>query len=127
MIFNRLSLLCFAISFVAMAMIFLRYTAFGFSFEDVLRYGVIYVGMLGFIFSILSIYFDKKRKVNTNKNKGLVFYIGAGIVMVGVVFKMMHWPGASIFILAGLTISLLATFLNKLQKSKPESEDLLDS
>lgn len=127
MIFNRLSLLCFALSFIAMALIFTRYPVFGLSFQDILRYGVIYVGMLGFVFSILSIYFDKKRKANTQKQKGLVFYIGAGIVMLGVVFKIMHWPMASTLILAGLIISLFATFLGKLQPSKPESEDLLDS
>lgn len=127
MIFNRLSLLCFAVSFIAMALIFTRYSVFGLSFQGILRYGVIYVGMLGFVFSILSIYFDKMRKANTQKQKGLVFYIGAGIVMLGVVFRIMHWPLATALILAGLVISLLATFLGKLQQTKPENDDLLDS
>lgn len=127
MIFNRLSLVCFAISFVAMGLIFSRTLVFGLSYDTILRYGVIYVGMLGFLFSILSIYFDKKRKPVTNKNKGVLFYVGAGVVMLGVVFRLMHWPYASLLIIAGLLISLMVTLFGRFLNPPEKQEDLLDN
>lgn len=125
MIFNRLSLLFFALAFVSMALIFGRVTPFGLNLQSVLRYGVIAPGMLGFAMSILSILFDKNRKSNKYVERGVVFYIGASFMMLGVLFQVLHYPYSTILIVGGLIISGGGMVIQK-NKTRKKNEDLLD-
>lgn len=50
-----------------------------------------------------------------------VYGIGAAVVLVGAMFKLMHWPGASFMIVVGLSVEALIFFFSAFE---PLHEDL---
>lgn len=46
-----------------------------------------------------------------NWHIAITFLIGALVVVVGALFKLMHWPGASITLTIGLSIQVLSGVL----------------
>ena len=55
------------------------------------------------------------------KAMGYAYGIGAAVVILGALFKLMHWPGASIMLIAGLGTEALIFFLSAFE---PVGEDL---
>ena len=41
----------------------------------------------------------------------IVFLLGLMILIVGALFKLMHWPGASLMLMAGFGLKALAVIL----------------
>lgn len=54
------------------------------------------------------------------KVMGFVYGWGAAIVIVGAMFKIQHWPGASIMLVAGLSIEAVIFFLSAFEPPHEE-------
>src|SRR5690554_7380143 len=88
---NKLSFIAYLASLTTLLVMLFRFNPFGLSgFALVL--GVFTFGLTGFIFSILSNYFDPDKKQKKNKVQTLVFYIGMIVVFTGIMTHIMHWP-----------------------------------
>ncbi len=48
----------------------------------------------------------------------IIWSIGIPLLMFGKIFKIMHWPGSTAFFYTGLIISLIATILFFVERSK---------
>ena len=51
---------------------------------------------------------------------GVVYSIGASVVIVGALFKIMHWPGASIVLVSGMITEAFLFVIGALDKPHPE-------
>ena len=51
---------------------------------------------------------------------GVVYSIGASVVIVGALFKIMHWPGASIVLVSGMITEAFLFVIGALDKPQPE-------
>lgn len=87
--------------------------------------GVVTFGVLGFVTSILSNFFDPhKRKVN--KTQSLIFYVGMIFVFGGLMFQFLHWPYSRYLLFVGIAVSAVSFFMRK-NKQDEEEDELLDS
>ena len=50
---------------------------------------------------------------------GMVYSIGAAVVIVGALFKIMHWPGASSVLIVGMSTEVLLFLIGCLDKPHP--------
>jgi len=121
--FSRLSFGAFILSMLALAILSTGYNPFGFSYDFLFYFGVVILGVLGFVFSLLSNFFDTPKK-RVNGVQSFVFYIGMMFIFAGIVFKFMHYPYVMHLFVAGILISLVSIFIKI--KPKSENEDLLD-
>lgn len=51
---------------------------------------------------------------------GVVYSVGAAVVIVGALFKIMHWPGASQVLIAGMCTEAFLFIIGALDKPHPE-------
>ena len=51
---------------------------------------------------------------------GVVYSFGAAVVIVGALFKIMHWPGASIVLVSGMVTEAFLFVIGALDKPHPE-------
>ena len=51
---------------------------------------------------------------------GVVYSVGASVVIVGALFKIMHWPGASIVLVSGMITEAFLFVIGALDKPHPE-------
>ena len=121
--FSRLSFGAFILSMLALAILSTGYNPLNISYDILFYFGVVVLGILGFVFSLLSNFFDKPKK-RVNGIQSLVFYLGMMFIFAGIVFKFMHYPYVTLLFGAGILISLVSIFIKV--KPKTENEDLLD-
>ncbi|PKR81908.1 hypothetical protein CW751_00805 [Brumimicrobium salinarum] len=94
-----------------------------YNFDLICILGLYAFGLIGFVFSILSVFLDK-RKSKKNPYQSFVAYMGMILVFTGIVFRLMHWPFQLLFLLGGLVLIVISYFI---KKEKPNSKnDLLD-
>ena len=108
--FSRLSFGAFILSMLALAILSTGYNPLNISYDILFYFGVVVLGILGFVFSLLSNFFDKPKK-RVNGIQSFVFYLGMMFIFAGIVFKFLHWP--------------FVFYLIKV-KPKNQNEDLLD-
>jgi hypothetical protein len=56
-------------------------------------------------------------------------YLGAGILLIGILFRIMHWPGGGISLLVGvflLVASFVLIFFENDVSIKQSNSDILD-
>jgi hypothetical protein len=121
--FSRLSFGAFVLSMIALALLSTGYNPFGFSYDFLFYFGVVILGVLGFVFSLLSNFFDASKK-RVNAVQSFIFYLGMLFIFAGIVFKFMHYPYVIHLLIIGIFISLVSIFI----KVKPisDNDDLLD-
>ena len=51
---------------------------------------------------------------------GVIYSVGASVVIVGALFKIMHWPGASTVLIAGMLTEAFLFVIGALDKPHPE-------
>ena len=51
---------------------------------------------------------------------GVVYSVGASVVIIGALFKIMHWPGASTVLIAGMCTEAFLFVIGALDKPHPE-------
>lgn len=121
--FSRLSFGAFILSMLALVILSTGFNPLGFSYDFLFYFGVIILGVLGFVFSLLSNFFDTPKK-RVNRIQSFVFYIGMLFIFAGIVFKFMHWPFVIHLLALGILISLTSIFIKV--RPKNDNEDLLD-
>jgi len=64
-----------------------------------------------------------------NKQLLIIFLVGAVLTILGAIFKIMHWPLASLIIILGMTFEAAAGILTvyKLSKKEDKKDGFLDS
>lgn len=121
---SRLSLIAFFISISSLAMLSLG-KFFGIPYWVLFYIGVISFGIVGFVFSLLSNFFDSQNR-QVNKIQSLLFYLGMISVFGGLMFKFMHYPYSNLLLIAGIGISSISFFIKKGREEK-DKDELLDS
>jgi predicted tellurium resistance membrane protein TerC len=120
---GKLSLLGFFISLVSLTFLSLG-ISIGIPYWVLFYGGVVLFGIIGFVSSVLSSFFDRnKRKIN--KAQALLFYLGMILVFAGLMFKMMHWPFTNFLLFGGIIASTISFFIPNFERSN-SAEELLD-
>ncbi len=123
---RKLSFIAFFVSLTLMVMVYLRFNPLRtYVSELLLIFGMFVMGLLGFIFSVVSIFeHASRKKIIINREKTIFFHLGMVLVFFSIVFRLLNWPFTNYFAIAGLIfigISLL------LKKNKPlQNDDILD-
>lgn len=87
--------------------------------------------MIGFACYILSFLFDKNPKAAENRSpntslKSILYYSGWTIALIGILCKIMHWPGFLYLVIGGTILAAISFFMPT--KTDPEKdESLLDN
>lgn len=121
MLFKRLGSISFALAFVFAIAVFtnLFYPYISKSFAQT---GMLFSGGFAMLMNLLA-----TRNDGENAGKNILFWIGSAVLLIGLLVKMMHWPGFSLLLLAGASISGLSFFYNPFSTENDSSEDdLLD-
>jgi hypothetical protein len=122
---SRLSFIAYLASLAFLLMMLFRFNPIGFrSFNLIGIAGVSAFGFLGFVFSIISNFFDPAKKKHKNKIQTFIFYIGMIIVFFGIITHLMHWPFTLYLFLGGLLLIGVSFFIKSEQKE--HNDDLLD-
>lgn len=124
---GKISSLAFFISLLSLTLIVMGYNPFFISYSTLFYVGVVSFGLIGFILSILSNFFDVDRSKKKNKIQTFIFYIGMILVFMGIVFHLMHWPYTTILLGVGLIVSLLSFFIHGDFNQHEKDEDILDN
>lgn len=90
---------------------------------------IIMIAIIYGLKSWIEIKFDIRNLIKKNMMTKMINYIGGGFLLIGVLFKIMHWPFANISMLIGMMGVLVSYVLiffieeSELTKSNP---DILD-
>lgn len=109
--------------FLAMLCVVLLLTNFSVPFPRVyLVYGVIGLGVFGMIINLININQSKH-----NILYSVVYWISSLILIIGITFRLMHWPFSYIGIIVGVSGLFVSMFLPKIKvEKKNENKELLD-
>jgi chromate transport protein ChrA len=119
---KKIAGLCFALSFICMALLFVKSTIIS-DYRSVLKTAFLIFGALAMVFNLIS--YNYSNKGNTLFN--FLFWVGAILIFFGIIFKMFHFPFQTLLILAGLFISAFSFIISKFYKeNKKDDSDLLD-
>ena len=121
---GRLSLLAFFGSLISLVYLSTGFPPIPLPTFVVFYFGVVTLGILGFVFSLLSNFFDRNKK-KTNRLQSLIFYVGMMLVFAGLMFKFLHWPFTIHLIGLGILVSLVS-FLFKGNTVSDTEDELLD-
>jgi len=120
---GKLSLVGFFISLLSLTFLSLG-ISIGIPYWILFYVGVVFFGIIGFVSSVLSSFFDRnKRKIN--KAQAVLFYLGMILVFAGLMFKIMHWPFTRLLLFGGIIASTISFFIPGIER-KSNTEDLLD-
>lgn len=120
--FSKLSFVAFFLSALSIGMLYTGINPLRLSY-DTLMFMFIIIGLIGFLMSMLSVFFDSKNQ-RTNKAASFIFYIGIIIVYAGLIFKFMHWPMSRPIMITGAFIALGSFFIR--YRNTPKDDGLLD-
>ena len=62
--------------------------------------------------SWLEVKYEMTDPIKTNKITNSVFMIGAGVFLMGITFKFMHWPFGSLLLFLGVVTVIISYFLS---------------
>lgn len=122
--FGKLSYGAFLLSMSALVMLSTGYNPFGMGYDVLFYFGVVVLGVFGFLFSILSNFFDTPKK-RVNAPQSFVFYLGMLFIFAGIVFRFMNFPFVIHLISIGIVVSFISLFIKV--KSSQNNDDLLDN
>jgi len=120
--FSKLSFIAFFISALSIGMIYTGINPLRLSYSTLMFMFTI-VGLVGFLMSMLSIFFDPKNQ-RTNKAASFIFYLGIICVYIGLIFKFMYWPMSRTIMIIGAVVALSSFFVRF--KNPPKDDGLLD-
>jgi hypothetical protein len=121
--FSRLSFIAYFISALSIGMLYTGINPLHFSYST-LMFMFIIIGLIGFLMSMLSIFFDPKNQ-KINKASSFTFYMGIIIIYTGLIFKFMHWQMSKTIMIIGVVVALASFFIRL--NSAPKDDGLLDS
>jgi hypothetical protein len=124
MVFNRISAVLFFLSAFCIILMISGYIPLSNPFY--FWGGFIGLGSLAFLFSMISVFYDKQRKAqNLNPIKGITRYLGMFVVFIGFTFTIFHYPYSRILLFAGILITAASVFM-KVKADKSVDSDVLD-
>ena len=119
---KKIAGLCFALSFICMALLFVKSTIIN-DYRTELKTAFLIFGALAMVFNLIS--YNYSYKGNTLFN--FLFWVGAILIFFGIIFKMFHYPFQTILILSGLFLSASSFIISKFYKEgKNDDSDLVD-
>ena len=119
---KKIAGLCFALSFVCMALLFVK-SPFISDYKSQLKTAFLIFGALAMLFNLIS--YNYSSKGNTLFN--FLFWVGAIFIFFGIIFKMFHYPYRTILLMSGLFISAVSFIVSKFYKeNKKNDSDLID-
>lgn len=79
--------------------------------------------------SWIEIKFNIKDPIKTNRFVSAIFFTGSALFIIGVLFKFMHWPFASIILISGVFIACSAFIFSFFfsENEKTEHDELIDN
>lgn len=110
----------YAISFLIAAALFSGYN-FGFPAFRLAELFLL-LGGLGFGLNLLSYKNDKMGNPLAN----LAFWLGALLIFIGLVFKMLFWPNALWIMIAGAIVMGISLFIYRKKPTSINDQDVLD-
>jgi hypothetical protein len=112
----------FALSFFCIALVFSN-SSFTYSYNNQLKLSFIVFGAIAFVLNLIS--YEQDRKGTPFYN--LIFWIGASVLFLGLISKLIHFPFTNILIIGGLIISGFSFVLSKTSVGKQKKDsDLID-
>jgi hypothetical protein len=119
---KKIAGLCFALSFICMALLFVKSTFIN-DYRTELKTAFLIFGALAMVFNLISYNYSNKGYTLFN----FLFWVGAIFIFFGIIFKMFHYPYHTILILSGLFISASSFIISKFYKEgKNDDSDLVD-
>ncbi len=119
---KKIAGLCFALSFVCMALLFVK-SPFISDYKSLLKTAFLIFGALAMLFNLISYNYSKKGNTLFN----FLFWVGAIFIFFGIIFKMFHYPYRTILLMSGLFISAVSFIVSKFYKeNKKNNSDLID-
>lgn len=119
---KKIAGLCFALSFVCMALLFVK-SPFISDYKSLLKTAFLIFGALAMVFNLIS--YNYSNKGNTLFN--FLFWVGAIFIFFGIILKMFHYPYRTILLMSGLFISAVSFIVSKFYKeNKKNDSDLID-
>lgn len=76
--------------------------------------GLYLIGLAWLLFVVVKMIQQKQPPKFSTKN--ILFAIGAALVVIGVIFKIQHYPGSTIMMMSGLSSGLLSFFVGSQTK-----------
>jgi hypothetical protein len=87
---------------------------------------ILSMSILSLLYFPFGFYFLSDKKID---NRTIAFSVLSGMVLsialLGALFKIMHWPGASFMLVFGLAGCIPVAILSYLNHTKPKSEELV--
>jgi hypothetical protein len=119
---KKIAGLCFALSFVCMALLFVK-SPFISDYKNQLKTAFLIFGALAMLFNLISYNYSKKGNTLFN----FLFWVGAIFIFFGIIFKMFDYPYRTILLMSGLFISAVSFIVSKFYKeNKKNDSDLID-
>ena len=119
---KKIAGLCFALSFVCMALLFVK-SPFISDYKNQLKTAFLIFGALAMLFNLISYNYSKKGNTLFN----FLFWVGAIFIFFGIIFKMFNYPYRTILLMSGLFISAVSFIVSKFYKeNKKNDSDLID-
>lgn len=91
---------------------------------------IIIVAVIYALKSWVEIKFKVGNLIKQNTLTKALYYIGGGFLFIGILFKVMHWPGANISLLLGTLLIILSFiiifFVDETNQKKQSNPDILD-
>lgn len=122
---GRLSLVAFFFSLSLMLLLYFRLYPFGPAISDLVYIlGIFVFGLLGFLFSMISIFSNATKKSEKSREQILIFHLGMILVFFGIITRLLFWPYTDLFFLIGLLLIGISFFMKNRKPSK--DNDILD-
>lgn len=79
--------------------------------------------------SWLEVKYNIKSPIKSNRVTKMIYFIGAGVFVLGILFKIMHWPFAGIMLVLGVLIlvsSFVVSFFYVADEDETTNPEILD-
>ncbi|PHR17414.1 MAG: hypothetical protein COA38_20840 [Fluviicola sp.] len=88
-------------------------------YQSEIRIGILIIVFIYSVYRSIRWYRKEKSSGEIRFNLGRSSYVlGASLIVIGLLFKYLHWPSASIILLSGVGLMLLNFFLSMFSKNK---------
>jgi len=119
---KKIAGICFALSFLCMAFIFVKVDFFQTN-KSIFKTAFLLFGAVGITLNLLS--------YNTSKNGNIIFnflfWFGSILIFFGLIFKMLSYPFQNLLLISGISIVATSFILPKFYNSKKEkNSELID-
>lgn len=122
---RKLSFIAFVASLFLMVLFYFHLDPFGSESPELLYIlGIFVLGLLGFIFSVISILLNASKTDHRSREQIIIFHLGMVLVFFGIISRLLFWPFTNYFFLSGLLFIAISFFIK--DKKSIRDNDILD-